>query len=109
MTGTWSTWGAGRSAARIGVQPRTLAGGSAGAADWQSLAARRLALGIAIVRIGVGELPADVMGNLIFLACLVRRMAVILRAYPRTARGEGDSPLLFRRLHKRGQSPAVLG
>jgi hypothetical protein len=35
---------AGRSAARIGVQPRTLAGGTAGAADWQSLAARRLAL-----------------------------------------------------------------
>ena len=35
---------AGRSAARIGVQPRTLAAGTAGAADWQSLAARRLAL-----------------------------------------------------------------
>jgi phage tail sheath protein FI len=35
---------AGRSAARIGVEPRTLAGGTAGAADWQSLAARRLAL-----------------------------------------------------------------
>jgi phage tail sheath protein FI len=35
---------AGRSAARIGVQPRTLAAGSAGTADWQSLAARRLAL-----------------------------------------------------------------
>ena len=33
-----------RSAARIGVQPRTLAAGTAGAADWQSLAARRLAL-----------------------------------------------------------------
>ncbi|HLZ96459.1 MAG TPA: hypothetical protein VKP66_00850 [Steroidobacteraceae bacterium] len=35
---------AGRSAARIGVQPRTLAAGTAGTADWQSLAARRLAL-----------------------------------------------------------------
>ncbi len=35
---------AGRSAARIGVEPRTLAAGTAGAADWQSLAARRLAL-----------------------------------------------------------------
>jgi uncharacterized protein len=35
---------AGRSAARIGVQPRTLAAGTAGAADWQNLAARRLAL-----------------------------------------------------------------
>jgi len=35
---------AGRSAARIGVQPRTLAAGTASAADWQSLAARRLAL-----------------------------------------------------------------
>jgi hypothetical protein len=34
----------GRSAARIGVQPRTLAAGTAGTADWQSLAARRLAL-----------------------------------------------------------------
>jgi hypothetical protein len=33
-----------RSAGRIGVQPRTLAAGTAGAADWQSLAARRLAL-----------------------------------------------------------------
>lgn len=33
-----------RSAARIGVSPRTLAAGTAGAADWQSLAARRLAL-----------------------------------------------------------------
>ena len=33
-----------RSVARIGVKPRTLAAGSAGAADWQSLAARRLAL-----------------------------------------------------------------
>lgn len=33
-----------RSATRIGVQPRTLAGGSAGTADWQRLAARRLAL-----------------------------------------------------------------
>ncbi len=33
-----------RSAARIGVTARTLAAGSAGAADWQSLAARRLAL-----------------------------------------------------------------
>jgi hypothetical protein len=35
---------AGRSTARIGVQPRTLAAGTAGAADWQGLAARRLAL-----------------------------------------------------------------
>lgn len=35
-----------RSAARIGVSPRTLAAGSAGAPDWQSLAARRLALHI---------------------------------------------------------------
>jgi hypothetical protein len=33
-----------RSAARIGVSPRTLAGGTAGAAEWQSLPARRLAL-----------------------------------------------------------------
>lgn len=33
-----------RSAARIGVAPRTLAGGTAGAPEWQSLAARRLAL-----------------------------------------------------------------
>jgi Bacteriophage tail sheath protein len=33
-----------RSAARIGVSPRTLAAGTAAAADWQSLAARRLAL-----------------------------------------------------------------
>ena len=33
-----------RSVARIGVKPRTLAAGAAGAADWQSLAARRLAL-----------------------------------------------------------------
>lgn len=33
-----------RSAARIGVSPRTLAAGAASAADWQSLAARRLAL-----------------------------------------------------------------
>jgi len=33
-----------RSAARIGVSPRTLAVGTAGAAEWQSLAARRLAL-----------------------------------------------------------------
>ncbi len=33
-----------RSAARIGVSPRTLAAGSAGAADWQSLALKRLAL-----------------------------------------------------------------
>jgi hypothetical protein len=33
-----------RSAARIGVQLRTLAAGTAGAADWQNLAARRLAL-----------------------------------------------------------------
>ena len=33
-----------RSAARIGVHPRTLAAGTAGAADWQMLAARRLAL-----------------------------------------------------------------
>ena len=35
---------AGRSSAAIGVQPRTLAAGTAGAADWQSLALRRLAL-----------------------------------------------------------------
>jgi len=35
---------AGRSAARIGVAPRTLAGGKAACADWQYLAARRLAL-----------------------------------------------------------------
>jgi hypothetical protein len=33
-----------RSAARIGVAPRTLAAGTAGSADWQSLATRRLAL-----------------------------------------------------------------
>jgi hypothetical protein len=33
-----------RSAARIGVAARTLAGGTAGSADWQYLAARRLAL-----------------------------------------------------------------
>jgi hypothetical protein len=33
-----------RSAARIGVSPRTLAAGTAGSADWQSLALRRLAL-----------------------------------------------------------------
>jgi uncharacterized protein len=33
-----------RSVARIGVKPRTLAAGAAGAAEWQSLAARRLAL-----------------------------------------------------------------
>jgi hypothetical protein len=33
-----------RSAARIGVQPRTLAAGTASAPDWQFLAARRLAL-----------------------------------------------------------------
>jgi len=33
-----------RSVARMGVSPRTLAAGAAGAADWQSLAARRLAL-----------------------------------------------------------------
>jgi hypothetical protein len=33
-----------RSAARIGVQARTLAGGFAAAAEWQNLAARRLAL-----------------------------------------------------------------
>ena len=33
-----------RSAARIGVLPRTLAAGTAAAAEWQSLAARRLAL-----------------------------------------------------------------
>jgi uncharacterized protein len=33
-----------RSAARIGVAPRTLAAGTAGSADWQNLAARRLAL-----------------------------------------------------------------
>jgi hypothetical protein len=33
-----------RSVTRIGLKARTLAGGSAGAAEWQSLAARRLAL-----------------------------------------------------------------
>ena len=33
-----------RSATRLGILPRTLAGSSAGAADWQVLAARRLAL-----------------------------------------------------------------
>ncbi|MDB6086648.1 MAG: hypothetical protein JWN43_4529, partial [Gammaproteobacteria bacterium] len=33
-----------RSAARIGVRPRTLAAGTAGDADWQHLGARRLAL-----------------------------------------------------------------
>jgi hypothetical protein len=33
-----------RSVARIGVKPRTLAAGAAGAQEWQSLAARRLAL-----------------------------------------------------------------
>ncbi len=33
-----------RSLSRIGVKPRTLAGGSAGASDWHNLAARRLAL-----------------------------------------------------------------
>ncbi len=33
-----------RSVARIGVKPRTLAAGAAGAQDWQNLAARRLAL-----------------------------------------------------------------
>jgi len=33
-----------RSVARMGVSPRTLAAGATGAADWQSLAARRLAL-----------------------------------------------------------------
>jgi hypothetical protein len=33
-----------RSAARIGVSPRTLAAGTAGASDWQFLASRRLAL-----------------------------------------------------------------
>ena len=33
-----------RSATRMGVPPRTLAAGAAGAADWQMLAARRLAL-----------------------------------------------------------------
>jgi hypothetical protein len=33
-----------RSVSRIGVKPRTLAAGSAGVHDWQSLAARRLAL-----------------------------------------------------------------
>ncbi|HKN07962.1 MAG TPA: hypothetical protein VJ376_00510, partial [Pseudomonadota bacterium] len=33
-----------RSVARIGVRPRTLAAGAAGSADWQNLAARRLAL-----------------------------------------------------------------
>jgi phage tail sheath protein FI len=33
-----------RSVARIGVKPRTLAAGAAGAREWQNLAARRLAL-----------------------------------------------------------------
>jgi uncharacterized protein len=33
-----------RCASRFGVKPRTLAAGSAGSADWQSLAARRMAL-----------------------------------------------------------------
>jgi uncharacterized protein len=33
-----------RSVSRIGVKPRTLAAGTAGAQDWQSLASRRLAL-----------------------------------------------------------------
>jgi phage tail sheath protein FI len=33
-----------RAATRLGVEPRTLAAGSAGAADWQRLASRRLAL-----------------------------------------------------------------
>jgi phage tail sheath protein FI len=33
-----------RSVSRIGSKPRTLAAGAAGSADWQSLAARRLAL-----------------------------------------------------------------
>jgi hypothetical protein len=33
-----------RSVGRIGIKPRTLAGGTAGAQEWQSLAARRLAL-----------------------------------------------------------------
>ena len=33
-----------RSVSRIGAKPRTLAAGAAGTADWQSLAARRLAL-----------------------------------------------------------------
>ena len=33
-----------RSVGRIGIRPRTLAAGSAGTQDWQSLAARRLAL-----------------------------------------------------------------
>jgi uncharacterized protein len=33
-----------RSVSRIGVKPRTLASGATGTADWQSLAARRLAL-----------------------------------------------------------------
>ncbi len=33
-----------RSVSRIGTKPRTLAAGAAGTADWQSLAARRLAL-----------------------------------------------------------------
>ena len=33
-----------RSPARIGIQPRTLAAGAAGAVDWKFLAARRLAL-----------------------------------------------------------------
>jgi phage tail sheath protein FI len=33
-----------RTAGRFGLEPRTMAGGSAGAADWQRLTARRLAL-----------------------------------------------------------------
>jgi hypothetical protein len=43
------------------------------------------------------------------------RASSFLRAYPRTACGEGDSPLLLRdhrsdgARRKRGQSPAVLG
>ena len=39
-----NTLQAGRSVGRIGVKPRTLARGAAGAADWQNFAARRLAL-----------------------------------------------------------------
>jgi phage tail sheath protein FI len=39
-----NTLQAGRSVGRTGVKPRTLARGAAGAADWQNLSARRLAL-----------------------------------------------------------------
>ncbi len=39
-----NTLQAGRSVGRIGAKPRTLARGAAGAADWQNLSARRLAL-----------------------------------------------------------------